>query len=499
MTTYNFKCTLLSDLVLNSKLATEGNMTTLDYIPGSNFLGIAANKLYKPDAYEIAYRLFHSGEVKFGDGRVATSQGEPTYAVPFLFFQDKLNSKLENDPIYLHHLVTSENYPLGNDKKTKLQLQQSRSGYISASGTLVKEVDKRFSLKSAYDRENRTSRTGYMFGFEAIPSGTVFIFSVTSEDRALLDQIAKVLDGDQRLGKSKTAEYGQVKIEKIDHTEPLPTFSSTDYTLVYAESNLCFLGKAGQPTFQPSAEDLGLTGGVIDWSKSQIRTYSYAPWNGQRKTTSTQRHCIAKGSVFYVKGATTSNKEFFVGHYQAEGLGKVIYNPIFLESDGNKASSLFKIYLDEKAESNFKEGKLNTPLARLLEKQKNQKFIELLTSELVTEYVYDKVSDQFKNLKGVSPSQWGNIRSIASRSQEVSEMKSKLYEGKDAYLMHGVAYENCWGKNGESRLKSLKKIISEVEEKSNILSPKNGKDAPKIDLRVFVAKFASEMAKQNKN
>lgn len=498
MTTHYFKCTLLSDLVLNSKLATEGNMTTLDYIPGSNFLGIAAKRLYEVEGYETAYRLFHSGEVKFADGRVATSKGEPTYAVPFSYFQDKLNSKLESDPIYLQHLITSENHPR-DGKETKLQLQQSRAGYISANGTLVKEVDKRFSLKSAYDKENRTSRTGYMFGFEAIPSGTVFIFSITSKDKALLDKIAIVLNGDQSLGKSKTAEYGQVKIEKIDHVEPLTTFSSNDYTLVYAESNLCFLDKAGQPTFQPSTEDLGLTGGVIDWSKSQIRTYSYAPWNGQRKTTSTQRHCIVKGSVFYVKGATTPNKEFFVGHYQSEGLGKVIYNPIFLQSNGKEVTSSFTIHLDQKIESIYSEGKLDTPLAKLLERQKNQKTVELLTSELVTEYVYAKVSDQFKNLKDVSSSQWGNIRSIASRSKDVRELKAKLYEGADAYLKHGVAYENCWGKNGESRLKSLKKIISEVEEKSSALLVKHDKDMPMIDLRVFLAKFSAEMAKQNRN
>lgn len=499
MTTYYLKCTLLSDLVLNSKLATEGNMSTLDYIPGSNFLGIAAKYLYEKAGSESAYELFHSGKVKFGDARVATSEGHPTYSVPFSFFQDKLNAKLENDPIYLHHLITSENHPK-DAKETRLQLQQSRAGYISAKGMLVKEVDKRFSLKSAYDRENRTSRTGYMFGFEAIPSGTDFIFSVTSDDQALLNQIVKVLDGDHRLGKSKTAEYGQVKIEKMDDVDPLLTFSSTEYTLVYAESNLCFLDEAGQPSFQPSVADLGLIGGVIDWSKSQIRTYSYAPWNGQRKTTSTQRHCIVKGSVFYVKDATTTSKEFFVGHHQAEGLGKVVYNPIFLESKAKEVTSPFKINLDGKANSIYKEGKVITPLAEFLKKQKNHKTIELLTSELVTEYVYAKVLKEFKSLKDVSSSQWGNIRSISSRAKNVIDLKNKLYDGKDAYLKHGVAYENCWGKNGESRLNNLKKIISEVEGKNNVL-PANPDDkgAPKIDLRVFLAKFSSEMAKQNKN
>jgi hypothetical protein len=491
MTTYYFTCTLLSDVVLNNKLATEGNMTTLDYIPGSNFLGIAANKLYKAEGDQTAYRLFHSGEVKFGDARVATSKGEPTYAVPFLFFQDKLNSNLDKPPIFLHHLITNENYPKGDDKKTNLQLQQSRTGYISASGILVREVEKRFSLKSAYDRESRTSKTGNMFGFEAIPSGTVFIFSISSEDNSLLEKVAEAIVGEQRLGKSKTAEYGQVNIEKVGDVAPIPTFQPNHYTLVYAESNLCFYNKAGQPTFQPTAKDLGLEGGEIDWSKSQIRTYSYAPWNGQRKTTSTQRHCIAKGSVIYVKGTTPSTAENFIGHYQAEGLGKVIYNPIFLESNGSECESPFKIKLDSKPEMAFKKGEKNTALAKFLEKQKEQKNSELYTSQLVTEYVYQFVPDKFKSLKDVSPSQWGNIRSIASRSKDTDEMKSLLYEGKEAYLKHGIAYEKCWGKNNETRLSNLKKIIGEVEEKSG--------DHTKVDLKVFVAKFAAEMAKENKN
>lgn len=489
MKRYYFKCTLLSDVVLNSKLATEGNMTTLDYIPGSNFLGIAANMLYKTVGNENAYRLFHSGEVKFGDGRVATSKGELTYAVPFSLFQDKLNSKLEENPIYLHHLITSENHPK-DDLGTRLQLQQSRSGYISGKGILVKEVEKRFALKSAYDRENRTSKTGNMFGFEAIPTGTAFIFSVDSEDASLLEQVASALVGEQRLGKSKTAEYGQVHIEKIEGVEPLPTFQPEGYTLVYAESNLCFFDQAGQPTFRPSARNLGLNG-EIDWSKSQIRTYSYAPWNGQRKTTSTQRHCILKGSVFYVKGTSTALKSGYVGHHQAEGLGKIIYNPIFLQSNGSDPKSPFKIEIDQPIESKFKEGTMETALARHLQKRKEQLSIELLTSQMVQKYVHVEVNKKFGNLKSVSPSQWGNIRSITSRAKNVDEIKQKLYEGKNAYLTHGVAYEKCWGENGEGRLRNLKTIISEIEHQ--------GSENRKADLRIFIAKFAAEMAKAYKN
>lgn len=46
MNVLRFKCTLLSDVILNQKSATEGTNVTLDFIPGNCFLGIVAGVLY---------------------------------------------------------------------------------------------------------------------------------------------------------------------------------------------------------------------------------------------------------------------------------------------------------------------------------------------------------------------------------------------------------------------------------------------------------------------
>jgi hypothetical protein len=494
MKTIYFKCTLLSDVVLNSKLATEGNMTTLDFIPGSNFLGIAAKHLYGKVTDVEAFQIFHSGGVKFGDGKVATSQEEITYAVPFTFFQNKLKSDLEKDGIYLHHLISKENHPK-DEKGIPLQLQQSRSGYISAEGTFVKEIQKKFSLKSAYDRDSRTSKTGNMFGFESLPTGTTFIFSVQSENEALLEKVTNSIKGTQRLGKSKTAEFGQVQIELFEKGKEIKSFDSNgEFVLVYAESNLCFFDQNGQPTFQPNVKNLGLEDGEIDWSKSQVRTYSYAPWNGHRKTTSTQRHCILKGSVFYVKGTKPSETSKYIGNYQAEGLGKVIYNPAFLKGKENSIEAELRVCLDNSDSPKYKSGSLLSPLSKFLEKKSFSTKVELLTSQEVQKYVDQEVPTTYSKLKDVSASQWGNIRSIASRAKNVQEIKEKLYEGKDAYLAHGVAFEKCWGENGSRRLNDFKTIISKVEN-----SDVSDKNKVKADLRIFIAKFASEMAKKYKN
>ncbi|EIM72572.1 hypothetical protein A3SI_19651 [Nitritalea halalkaliphila LW7] len=487
MNTYNFTCTLLSEVVLNASLATEGNMSSLDYIPGSNFLGIAASHLYKDRDSSEAYQLFHSGEVKFGDARVASNACQPTYQVPFSFYQEKGEDNLIQSCVYLHHLLSSDNYPL-NQSGARNQLRQSRSGYLTIKSVLANKVAKRFSLKSAYDREKRTSLTGAMFGFEAIAKGTVFIFSVMAEDQALLDRVAEVLIGRQRLGKSKTAEFGQVLIEKKDNVDILEVFSSEEYTLVYAESNLCFFDEVGQPTFQPSATDLGLDGGTIDWSKSQIRTYSYSPWNGIRKTTSTQRHCIAKGSVFYVVGANPKGSTLFVGHHQAEGLGKVIYNPLFLKPKEVGSCSPCQILRDTK---NEKLGQASaTALSDFLTYHKNYKLKELLTSQYVAKKVDDSQKGSRDKFKGVSSSQWGNIRSIASRSQSSDEMYSLLFKKEKGYLMHGIAYEKCWGLQKEEKIRYLKEILESVKSANS--------DGVQIDVRVFLTRFAAEMAKSKK-
>ena len=77
-----FTCKLISDVVLNASLATEGNMETLDYIPGSNFLGIVAAALYpKMEGKEDeVYDLFHSNRVSYGDAVISDDGQSIFYA-----------------------------------------------------------------------------------------------------------------------------------------------------------------------------------------------------------------------------------------------------------------------------------------------------------------------------------------------------------------------------------------------------------------------------------
>ena len=472
-----FKCTLTSDVVLNSTLATEGNLASLDYIPGSNFLGIVAGRLYDSVDTVKAFDLFHSGKVKFGDACIY--EEGISYPIPFSFFNGK-NAATREANFYLHHKIVGKSPK--DDKGNIIQLKQERQGYILLGGSIRKNIKKTFSLKSAQDRNTRSSKDGQMFGFESISKGQTFLFPVQFEDESLIDKVKDALVGERRIGKSKSAEFGQVTITEMLHIKEVSSFDSKgNYTLVYAQSNLCLEDENGSQTFQPTAKDLGIVNGEIIWSKSQIRTYSYSPWNSIRNTSNTERHCIAKGSVFYVQGKPDKMKNT-LGLFQSEGLGRVIYNPEFLkEGFEDKTELTFSFKVENSLEMNGKiSGEIKTTLGRFLQRKVDKKNLDNEISLKIHELIYSKVNP-LEGLKRISSSQWGGIRSYASKAEDMDKLHQNLFDKDKGYLTHGVADIKFWGANKGANLKAFRKIFDENK-----------------DLGIpFIEKFAAEMAKEN--
>ena len=97
-----FKCTLLSDVILNSKSATNGPNETLDFIPGANFLGIAAGELYSKVSPEDSLRLFHSGKVRFGDAHPSVGDSRSAKVAASMFYP-KLSCPEQE--LYIHHHI----------------------------------------------------------------------------------------------------------------------------------------------------------------------------------------------------------------------------------------------------------------------------------------------------------------------------------------------------------------------------------------------------------
>lgn len=441
-----FKCTLLSDVVLNSTAATEGQQTSLDYIPGANFLGIAASRLYDQLSAQEAHDIFHSGKFRFSDAHIS-HDGELTYKVPLSWFFAKGDSL--SDHLYIHHL---------NENKERIQFKQARSGYFSLQSRKLLSVNKDFSLKSAYDAELRKAKEGRLFGYEALKQGQYFIFKISSEDKQLMQLVSPTLIGKQRLGRSRTAQYGLVQIEPIDINATEESVGQTKQQLIlYAKTDWCFYNQYGMPTLQPCTQQhLELPiGAKIDWAKSQIRTRSYAPWNGKRHTRDADRHVIEKGSVVIVdikaceSPVGTGHLADGIGMYKAEGLGEVWLNPPFLNTTNSNGKLDFTLTVESStATIYYPSVSLNNGDKQLIDcvKKREHKDKSMVNHlKIVNKFI----SENKGKYKKISNSQWGAIRNYAAQNTEKAILQKELF-GKDnelGYLNHGI-YTDLWEQNG---------------------------------------------------
>lgn len=472
MTTLKFKCKLLSDVILNQKAATEGPNQTLDFIPGSCFLGIVASEYDKFEKQDKAMEIFHSGKVRFGDAH--PSKGNIRgLKIPASMFYPKLK-KITDGEIYIHHAIPN----LDDEDIKKKQLKQSRSGFYTFANNEAKQVktETNFAIKSAYDKKKRRSENSKMYGYESLQEGLELYFEVEVDNEVLGKDIKEALVGKKRVGRSRTAQYGLVEITEANYNDVKSSKPENDIVTVYADSRLIFLDEYGLPTFQPSAKQLGLPADAkILWGKSQIRTFQYAPWNYIRQCFDTDRCGIEKGSVFVVKVPDSVNldlKSQYIGSYNNEGFGKVIYNPLFLNA-GEKGLSnyVFSEYgPDPKPEK--KELKGTNLLDYVNAQQKKENASKNLYQE-VNEWV-NKNKSKFQG-KEKFASQWGAIRGIAMATKENSKIKDNVI----TYITHGVKSSDWDGARKHGFESFLAKCTNE-------------------NIREMLVNLAAEMAKKCK-
>lgn len=473
MITLKFKCTLLSDVILNQKAATVGPNKTLDFIPGNCFLGIAASQLYNAVDSSTSWEMFHSGKVRFGDAH-PSANGVRGLKIPLSMFSPKLSKS--RPEIYILHRTDK-------DVAISESLKQIREGFYTYADRLATKVktETNYAVKSAYDRVNRRSKDEQMFGYESLAKGLELYFDIEVDNDGLADIIRKAIVGNKNVGRSRTAQFGSVKIEEYEYQDVPSSAQTSDIIEVYADSRLIFLDEFGIPKLRPTASDLGLEG-EIDWSMTQIRTFQYAPWNFKRAGFDTERCGIEKGSVIVVRTGL-SDQEFrstYVGAYRNEGFGKVIYNPCFLaaEKDGK---ALYKLpektgcapEVSDKAVS-------DTILYRYLDNKYKDKKYTAEIYELVNTWVKD---GHMKFRSASFASQWGSIRNLALQSFSLVELKQSI----NSYLTHGVASAK-WKER--DRLKWLNRFLDEIERY------KMNNEMPDRYAIMAVINLSSEMAKK---
>ena len=443
----NFICEFESDIVLHSSSNTEGKIDRFNYIAGSNFLGMVAREY---DSFDDPFEVFHSGAVRFGDGHIIHN-GKATFSVPYSWFAPKdksLQDAKEENELFNEYFLTKEDYD--EHIKNNEQLKQQRDIFLTLDGE-VAQIRHNYRQKSVYDIEHRRSKESGMFGYYSLPKGTQWSFYVELDNPKDKDTIIKILENSKRLGKSKSAEYGRVKITFIDEKEenfdqeleqPIK-IDKKNYIFLYAYSRLA-LTNGGINSYKFDLESLKLdkSSAKIAWDKSHIRTYRYAPYNFKRENRDFERLVINKGSVIAIEvdkdfDIKKYNEEIKsgIGLYLSEGHGKVVVNPKFLTTKyptfNNRAESIY----NQNSDNKYQEGNEITAWLKA-EKEKREREYKLLKE--VKEFIK---KHNVRNKK----SQWGQIRSLTMAYPNSRRLYDALFSEdivnnhSRGFLLHGRA------------------------------------------------------------
>ena len=395
-----FEITFKSPIILQASSNTQGKMSSLDFIPGSAFLGMVASRY---SDFSDPFKIFHSGAVKFCDA-APIKDGKEFFKIPLSYFHEKL----DGSKIYNHHLLSREE----SEKFT--QLKQMRSGYINDEKEKL-SLKYQYSQKSAYDKERRRSMDSQMYGYEAFMAGMKWRFSVKFDANVSKDDINRAketLERSTRLGKSKSAEYGAVEIKFIgENTDEIQSFTPPEgYTFVYAKSRLALVDENGNPSYDVKYILPNLDDDKVKYEKTQIRISNFTPYNGARSTKDYERACINKGSVIALKNLSAEQIAALkngVGAYLSEGFGEVLINPWFLNG-GDAKNNPIEFQKEAETEHSTKEIPIQSDLAKFLKQKQTTKDQALEIAERVADFIKSH-KDKFSK---ISKSQWGAIRSI---------------------------------------------------------------------------------------
>ena len=416
---------LLGDVILPRDSATVGAPLSLGHIPGSQLLGAAASRIYGQLGGDEQWTVFHSGRVRFCDG-LPLSGGLATVPFPTCMHHDKLNPAVEERS---RVLIRSSLRNAGREELTQgIQWKALRGGFLDAAGR--RHRPRRASaLRTSMAGEH--AREGFLHSIDAIARGQSFLASVDRDedvDPKLVERVVAALLGEIHVGRSRSAEFGRVRVSRAHDVESagmqslLRRADPTGGFQVLLLSDLALRDpETLGPVLRPTGDRLGIPEARVVLGKSFLRTRSYSPFHGIRKRPDLERQVIEGGSVLWVEGvsaeAFSEASVSGLGEHRQEGLGQVAVDPACLVEASWETVPTSHATLPEPSDP---EG-----LLRWLRDRAEASKVRARLFEDVG--VWSDGMGPFR----ISRSQWGVIRDIAARTsaddllRELSELVTK--------------------------------------------------------------------------
>lgn len=326
MPNFGVKIALREELVLAREPGQAG------ILPGANLLGAAAAVLYRELAREEAWWLFHSGQLRFGNGLPLGPDGEPGWPLPACW-------RLERNPA-----------PFGREGWIRPDLIRNAAheacplsfpeGHVSRAGRCFRpasRVRRPLGRDSAGVRAERSA---------VLAAQQEFLAEIAWDEEvppALVERLRRFFAEQPSLllGRARSGNYGRSDCRVVP-APALPSSTPPAHTEIrlWLLSDLAACDRYGLPTLQPEPEDLGLPPGESVPEKTFVRVRRYAPYNAYHRLYGQERQVIAEGSVLAYRlrripdaeewHALTRRLEQGMGLYRESGLGRCVAEPDLL-------------------------------------------------------------------------------------------------------------------------------------------------------------------------
>jgi len=456
MTSLWIRATLLTDAAITESSATTGGHRSLGYLPGAALLGAVARRKYGGMDAETAFRVFHSGAVRFGPALPQGFDGAPTIPMPLALHHGKREKWKEPDKEPKKLSPNVENHSRVALREGT-QYSQCREGFLDGA-LFVHETARRASLRTAMTEGGR-ARDQALYQVSALPAGLALLARIDADQAADLVAVREVLDrGVVTIGRSRGAEFGSARTEVIPEPPAGAMACAQPHAgmaLFLCVSDLALRdSKTGQPSLEPRKEDFGLEGPwKWDAARSFLRFRRYSPFNAWRRRPDLERQVIAAGSVI-VFTASDGRKPGAgevgqavargIGEYRCDGLGQVLFEPALLADARVRATSL-PLPVTDAPPCRGPEG---DELLIWVERQNR--------ARRASETAWTQAMALVRQFGGkLPPSQWGELRVLARRFRGtdgkglLAELTAHVVEPADSQdkLKRAVRHgERRWGK-----------------------------------------------------
>jgi CRISPR-associated protein Csx10 len=473
------KITTLSPVLLSERAGDLNTTDTRLYIPGTTIRGLLANRLIKKLALsESNAHLNPLFKTCFIDDKLSIS-----FAYPFkkdkIFTPFPQNLQSEKGKKYEAHDIFVQ-----NQENTK-----ANSGFVSIidDEAQIKILRTKISTRAYFHgtRDDRKGKNtdGAIFYYDSIEPNEQFLATITAPEE-ILNDLQKITESafDGRIGRSKTSQYGKVKIDWIDNLAQKPNdLTGEDEITLVVISPLILLNQYG--TSESSTEILkeylkNTINADFEIHNQVCRITKVDYFNRQWGCKSQTYRALNEGSTFHLKFSNPIDENLQqvlidlekngIGELTPMGYGRVKFIKIFYE----------KLNIEDLRNINIEDLR-NNRLDNLIPLQYTKNILEKVLDErykVITEHLGRQNAKKYKN---ITASLCGRmivaLQKFETKDDFVTEFLNKIKNKKaekqlkDSYILDELKQEFNKLKNEKySNCNKIKGQIGYIPDKEKL-------------------------------